>query len=213
LNKLKKIRKYYCVGGDKVKKILTLVLVLVLFSVPITALADSYTVKKGDSMWKIAVRYQIGVQEIINANPQVKNPNLIYPYQKLNIPNIDQVKTVEREVIRLTNIERQKHGLQPLKENWELSRVARHKTWEMREQGYLSHNSRSGTPFQMMKAYGIKYNSAGENIAKGQRSAQEVVQAWLNSEGHRKNMLSPNYTQIGVGYDQNGFWWCQMFIK
>jgi uncharacterized YkwD family protein/spore coat assembly protein SafA len=195
------------------RKVLISSLVLVLLSVPVTAFADTYTVKKGDSMWKIAVRYQIGVQEIINANPQVKNPNLIYPYQKLNIPNIDQIKTVEREVIRLTNVERQKQGLQPLKENWELSRVARHKTWEMREQGYLSHTSRSGSPFTMMKAYGINYSSAGENIAQGQRSAQEVVQAWMNSAGHRKNILNPDYNQIGVGYDSNGNWWCQMFIR
>lgn len=56
---------------------------------------DKYTVKSGDSMWKIAVRYQIGVQEIINANPQVKNPNLIYPKQVLNIPNIDELKAIE----------------------------------------------------------------------------------------------------------------------
>jgi len=104
-------------------------LVLSLLLVPLTLSAqDKYTVKSGDSMWKIAVRYQIGVQEIINANPQVKNPNLIYPKQVLNIPNIDELKAIEREVIRLVNIERQNNGLPALKEHWELSRVAHHKS-------------------------------------------------------------------------------------
>src|SRR5690625_3869065 len=110
-------------------KSLILTLVLFLFLLPVTVSAqDQYTVKRGDSMWKIAVRYQIGVQEIINANPQVKNPNLIYPKQVLNIPNIDELKAIEREVIRLVNIERQNNGLPALKEHWELSRVAHHKS-------------------------------------------------------------------------------------
>ena len=67
----------------------------------------------------------------------------------------------------------------------------------------------------MMKAYGISYRTAGENIASGQRTAQAVVTAWMNSEGHRKNILSANFTEIGVGYaaKSNGTpYWTQMFI-
>ena len=77
-------------------KILLMTKVLSFLLAPLTISGqDKYTVKSGDSMWKIAVRYQIGVQEIINANPQVKNPNLIYPKQVLNIPNIDELKAIE----------------------------------------------------------------------------------------------------------------------
>lgn len=200
--------------GDKMKRISAFFLAFLLFLVPITASADTYIVKKGDSMWKIAVKYKIGLQEIINANPQVKNPNLIYPNQKLNIPNIDSIKAIEREAIRLVNVERQKRGLAPLKENWELSRVARHKSIDMRAKNYFSHTSPTyGSPFDMIRAYGISYRSAGENIAKGQRTAQEVMNAWMNSEGHRRNILNAGFTQIGVGYEPNGHYWTQMFIS
>lgn len=196
-------------------KSLILTLVLLLFLLPVTVSAqDQYTVKRGDSMWKIAVRYQVGVQEIINANPQVKNPNLIYPNQVLNIPNIDQLKAVEREVIRLVNIERKNHGLPALKEHWELSRVARHKSNDMSSKGYFSHTSPTyGSPFDMIRAYGISYRSAAENIAKGQRTAQQVVNSWMNSSGHRQNILNSNYTHIGVGLNTNGYYWTQMFIR
>lgn len=201
--------------GEIVKlKTLLLTLVLTLLLVPVTVSAqDKYTVKSGDSMWKIAVRYQIGVQEIINANPQVNNPNLIYPNQVLNIPNIDELKAIEREVIRLVNIERQKNGLPALKEHWELSRVARHKSNDMSNKGYFSHTSPTyGSPFDMIRSYGIQYRSAAENIAQGQRSAQQVVNSWLNSSGHRQNIMNRNFTHIGVGLDKNGYYWTQMFI-
>ncbi len=188
--------------------------ILCLFAIPTMAFADTYTVKSGDSMWKIAVKYQIGLREIIGANPQIKNPSLIYPGQSLSIPNIDSVKTVEREVVRLCNIERQKAGLAPLTENWELSRVARDKSMDMAQKNYFSHTSPTyGSPFDMMKAYGISYRSAGENIAKGQTTAQQVVNSWMNSSGHRANILSSSFTQIGVGYYASGHYWTQMFIS
>lgn len=189
-------------------------LFICLVTLPTMVIADTYTVKRGDSMWKIAVKYQIGLREIIDANPQISNPSLIYPNQKLTIPNIDSIKTVEREVIRLCNIERQKNGLPALTENWELSRVARDKSMDMAQKKYFSHTSPTyGSPFDMMKAYGISYKSAGENIAQGQTSAQAVVQAWMNSSGHRANILNKSFTQIGVGYYQSGNYWTQMFIS
>ncbi|MEZ2715955.1 LysM peptidoglycan-binding domain-containing protein [Niallia circulans] len=197
------------------KKIIAMVsLFLCLIALPTMVFADTYIVKNGDSMWEIAVKYQIGLTEIIAANPQISNPSLIYPNQKLTIPNIDSIKTVEREVIRLCNIERQKNGLPALTENWELSRVARDKSMDMAQKKYFSHTSPTyGSPFDMMKAYGISYKAAGENIAQGQTSAQAVVQAWMNSSGHRANILSEKFTQIGVGYYQNGNYWTQMFIS
>ena len=73
----------------------------------------------------------------------------------------------------------------------------------MQKNNYFSHTSPTyGSPFDMMRDQGVSYKSAGENIAQGQRTPQEVVQAWMNSEGHRRNILNSNYTHIGVGMIQ-----------
>lgn len=176
-----------------------------------------HTVQPGDTMWKIAMKYQVGVPEIINSNQQISNPNFIYPGQKVNIPTLSKATTgVEEQVVQLVNQERAKYGLKPLKSNWELARVARYKSQDMINKRYFDHNSPTyGSPFDMMKSFGITYRTAGENIAAGQKTPQEVVTAWMNSEGHRKNILSANFTEIGVGYAQGGsygHYWTQMFI-
>lgn len=177
--------------------------------------AQVHTVSYGDSMWKISVWYQVGLSELIAANPHIKNPSLIYPGQKITIPVIAE-KNFENQVIQLTNQERAKYGLKPLKANWELSRVARYKCMDMRDRNYFSHTSPTyGSPFTMIKNFGISYRAAAENIAAGQTTPQQVVQAWMNSEGHRRNILNPNYTEIGVGYAAGGsmrHYWTQMFI-
>ncbi|MCF6408948.1 SafA/ExsA family spore coat assembly protein [Pseudalkalibacillus salsuginis] len=178
--------------------------------------STSHTVQYGDTMWKIAMRYKIGTSEIINANPQVDNPNWIYPGQRLNIPTINTVKSVEAQIVDLVNQERAKHGLHPLKANWELARVARYKSKDMLQNNYFSHTSPTyGSPFTMMRNFGISYRTAGENIAAGQPTAQAVMKAWMNSDGHRKNILSNNFYEIGVGYAEGGsygHYWTQMFI-
>jgi uncharacterized YkwD family protein/spore coat assembly protein SafA len=175
-----------------------------------------HVVQTGESMWKISVKYQIGLSEIIQANPSVKNPAMIYPNQKLNIPNIDNVKNVEEEVLSLVNQERSKIGLRPLEMDWELSRVARMKSQDMAQKNYFSHTSPTyGSPFDMMKQFGINFRTAGENIASGQRTPKEVMESWMNSQGHRENILKPDYTHLGVGYYQGGSYghmWTQMFI-
>ncbi|MGE7666407.1 SafA/ExsA family spore coat assembly protein [Ureibacillus composti] len=182
--------------------------------VPVTALAaNSYTVVKGDSLWKIAVKTQTGVQELIDANPQLSNPNVIYPGQEIKVPE-QEGQAIEQEVIRLVNVERANVGLPALKYDWELARVAEHKSQDMADKNYFSHTSPTyGSPFNMMKNYGINYRSAGENIAQGQKTAAQVVDAWMNSEGHRANILNKNYTHIGVGYVAKGNYWTQMFIQ
>ncbi|MDF2558162.1 MAG: safA [Bacillales bacterium] len=195
------------------KKITTIIAILWIIPTIVFA-ADTYIVQKNDSLWKIAVKYQIGVSEIIQANPQFKNPNLIYPGDKVYVPNIDELKAIEREVIHLTNVKRQQNGLPPLYENWELSRCARYKSNDMAAKGYFSHQSPTyGSPFDMMKHFGISYRSAGENIAKGQQTAAAVVESWYNSPGHRANMLSRSFNQIGVGYNATQKVWTQMFIQ
>ena len=179
-----------------------------------SANAASHTVVRGDTMWKIAVKYEVGLSEIIGANPQIQNPALIYPGQLLNIPTVDSgVASFESEVVRLVNIERSKKGLKPLTEDWQLSRVARYKSQDMKDKKYFSHTSPTyGSPFDMMKKFGITSRTAGENIAMGQRTPQAVVTAWMNSSGHRANILNPSFTKIGVGYVASGHYWTQMFI-
>lgn len=184
-------------------------------SAPSAAAAGlTHKVSPGDTMWKLAVQYQVGTGEIIAANPQVENPNLIYPGQVLNIPQVSQaVRAYEQEVVRLVNAQRAQNGLKPLAENWELSRVARYKSADMAGKRYFSHESPTyGSPYQMMRNFGISFRSAGENIAYGQRTPAAVVAAWMNSSGHRANILSSSYTQIGVGYHEAGNYWTQMFI-
>lgn len=176
-----------------------------------------YTVKPGDSMWKIAVNTQTGISELIKANPSIKNPALIYPGQKINVPAAPALKSYEEEVARLVNEERAKNGLPALKLNWEISRVARLKSQDMINKNYFSHTSPTyGSPFRMMESFGIRFSAAGENIAYGQRTPAEVMRAWMNSSGHRANILSRSFTQIGVGAAKksNGvIYWTQMFIK
>ncbi|WP_404328957.1 CAP domain-containing protein [Mesobacillus maritimus] len=124
-----------------------------------------------------------------------------------------QVSAYEQQVVDLTNQERAKQGLPALKLDIELSKVAKEKSVDMKNNGYFSHTSPNyGSPFDMMKQFGISYRTAGENIAMGQRSPEEVVNAWMNSEGHRKNILSSSYTHIGVGHVADGNYWTQMFI-
>jgi len=125
----------------------------------------------------------------------------------------EQLNQFEQEVVELTNQERANHGLAPLQIDEELSQVAREKSRDMAANNYFSHNSPvHGSPFDMMQSYGIDYRTAGENIAKGQRTPAEVVDAWMNSEGHRANILNENYTHIGVGYVEQGNHWTQQFI-
>ncbi|MDF9761024.1 putative YkwD family protein [Peribacillus simplex] len=124
-----------------------------------------------------------------------------------------ELSAYEQEVVKLTNAEREKQGLAALKIDTKLSKVARIKSQDMKDKNYFDHNSPTyGSPFDMMKQFGISYTSAGENIAQGQQTPEEVVQAWMNSEGHRENIMNPNFTHIGVGYVASGNYWTQQFI-
>jgi uncharacterized YkwD family protein len=123
------------------------------------------------------------------------------------------VSAYEKQVFDLTNVERAKAGLKPLVLDAKLSSVARTKSQDMHDKKYFSHTSPTyGSPFDMMKKFGITYSWAAENIAQGQRTPQEVVTAWMNSAGHRANILSPSATTLGVGYVADGNYWTQMFI-
>ncbi|HHX72468.1 MAG TPA: secretion protein [Clostridiales bacterium] len=119
----------------------------------------------------------------------------------------------EEQVVVLVNKERAARGLAPLTLSSKLSDVARAKSEDMRKNKYFAHESPTyGSPFDMMKQFGISYRTAGENIAMGYRTPEAVVQGWMNSPGHRANILNKSFTTIGVGYVADGHYWTQMFI-
>lgn len=125
----------------------------------------------------------------------------------------DGVHAYERQVVELVNVQRARNGLQPLSLDAGLCRFARVKSQDMHDNRYFDHTSPTyGSPFDMMRQFGITYASAGENIAMGYSTPEAVVNAWMNSSGHRANILSTKYTTLGVGFVSNGGYWTQWFI-
>jgi uncharacterized YkwD family protein len=123
------------------------------------------------------------------------------------------ISSFEQQVVTLVNQQRTALGLAPLTLSSELSNVARTKSQDMSDNNYFSHTSPTyGSPFDMLTSFGISYSSAGENIAMGYQTPEAVVSAWMNSPGHRANILNASYTQIGVGYVSSGNYWTQEFI-
>ena len=130
------------------------------------------------------------------------------------------IKLIE-QVVELTNVERAKEGLQPLKLNDRLLDAAQDHSNDMAQDDFFSHTGADGsTVGDRVRASGYQYSTAGENIAAGQITAAQVVEGWMNSPGHRANILNPNYTEIGVGYEylQNdtgsvnyNYYWTQVF--
>ena len=125
-----------------------------------------------------------------------------------------QVSAEIQQVVNLTNQERAKAGLKALQIDTKLTQSAQAKSQEMKDKNYFSHTSPTyGSPFDLMKAFGVTYKSAAENIAQGQRNASEVVKAWMESSGHRANIMNPSFTHIGVGLSDSGYYWTQQFIS
>ena len=123
--------------------------------------------------------------------------------------------TKASQVVNLVNQQRQKAGLSGLKSDSELTRLAQLKAEDMAAKGYFSHTSPTyGSAFDMLKKAGYSYRTAGENIAMGQETAESVMNGWMNSSGHRANILGSGYTKIGVGYAVNAKgtpYWVQIF--
>ena len=119
------------------------------------------------------------------------------------------------EVLNLVNEERAKYNVAPLKWDDSLAALAESHCEDMIDRNFFAHNTPDGqTPFDRMKAAGITYSSAGENIAAGQSSPQNVMDSWMNSPGHRKNILNPDFEYIGVGLARGGsygIYWAQEF--
>ncbi|MEO3871041.1 CAP domain-containing protein [Nonomuraea sp. B12E4] len=122
---------------------------------------------------------------------------------------------LENQVVRLTNAERAKGGCGPLKHDSRLRRAAFGHSADMAENDYFDHDSQDGRDMvDRIRATGFDGSSWAENIAMGQRSAAEVVEGWMNSDGHRQNIMNCSYTLIGVGAakdSQGQIYWTQDF--
>lgn len=121
--------------------------------------------------------------------------------------------SLAKQVVALVNEERAAAGLNPLTINESAMSAALVRAKEIRQS--FSHTRPDGSSFSTaLKEQGVSYRGSGENIAYGQRSPETVMKAWMNSSGHRANILNAKYTSIGVGcYEQNGtLYWTQLFI-
>ncbi len=139
------------------------------------------------------------------------------------INNVDKVSqnsgfvNFETQLLRLTNQERQKSGLAPLKLSAQLSRSAQSHALDMAKNNYFSHTGRNGSKIgDRAKASGYKYSRVGENIAAGRSTAEGTMKQWMNSSGHRANILNPKFTEIGFGYANGSnssyqHYWVQVF--
>ncbi|MCR6110182.1 LysM peptidoglycan-binding domain-containing protein [Bacillus sp. A301a_S52] len=212
-----------------IPSLLALGLVLPLFG-SVTEAQSVHSVESGDTLWSISQSYEVSLSELIEENDLFK-PFTIQTGQELSIPTSspeltsNEVKQeadsslseFEQEVIRLTNEERESRGLDSFDIAEDVSEVARVKSEDMRDDDYFSHTSPTyGSPFDMLRSFDISYRSAGENIAAGQATPEQVVNSWMNSPGHRANILNSDFTHIGVGYAEGGsyrHYWTQMFIS
>jgi uncharacterized protein YkwD len=123
---------------------------------------------------------------------------------------------IESEVFALLNQERAKNGAAPINCDAGGVKVARAHSQDMCDKNYFSHTSKDGRqPWDRLRAGGVSFSAAGENIAWGQRTAAQVNQSWMNSSGHRRNMLSPSWTRVGIGYVSCGGrpYWTEVFMR
>jgi len=129
-------------------------------------------------------------------------------------PNV-VISADEQKLLNLINVERAKAGVSPLSFDMTLLKISRLKAKDLVDNNYFAHQSPTyGSPFDMMKQFGVSFKSAGENIA-GNSSIENAVQAWMNSEGHRKNILNPSFNFTGVGIVNSpkyGYVFVQQFI-
>jgi len=148
-----------------------------------------------------------------NVPPQETVPQPVEPVPPVEDTSNEKhsLSAAEIEMVKYVNQARAEAGLQPLAIDVDLSYVARVKSKDMQDNNYFNHTSPTyGSPFDMMKKFGIQYRSAAENIAINS-SVMGAHNAFMNSEGHRNNILNPNMTHIGIGIVNRHY--TQMFIQ
>ncbi|MEZ6189523.1 MAG: CAP domain-containing protein [Planctomycetota bacterium] len=159
--------------------------------------------------------------------PEVWYPQQGYVRTKRGWERPEDVELAElqrlwaEEVLELVNAVRKEHDLRPLKRDAKAERAATDHALDMAERGYFSHQAPEGTTLgQRCEAARVKHYGVGENIARGQPTPQAVMEAWMNSPGHRENLLKAKWTKLGVGLargtDERGrtqLTWVQVFVN
>lgn len=239
---LKKMRRFFIFGHNKTMKKIIISLaafITIATGVAMPASAQHCDVQRGDSMWRIAKRYKVPFAKVLILNKHFHNPHMIHPKDEVELPDGSagtstqdpatgdsagtgsegrQAEMTQAEaILKLVNQERSKAGVPALTLSDQLTNIAYIKAKDMADKNYFSHESPTyGSPFDMLKKFGVSYTAAGENIAAGQKTAEEVMNSWMNSSGHKANILNKNYTQLGVGFYRGGQYgteWVQLFTR
>lgn len=169
-------------------------------------------------MWNISVKYDLRLEKLISSNPQLENPNLIYPGEAIFLPGTNHIPLSQKEqLLNIVNNERIKSGLHPFRFDPNLEKVAEKKAIDMREHQYVGHKSPTyGNPKEMVRSFHIPARSVQENLGAGEASAKEIFKTWMNSQIHRQNLLEKRTTHIGIGYAEGGLhghYWTILFIE
>jgi uncharacterized protein YkwD len=130
---------------------------------------------------------------------------------------VQSVRKLIRGVLRITNRRRENAGLKPLKMNRKLKKAAQAHTEDMVANNFFSHTGSDGSSLgDRLRRANYSYSYAAENIAAGSATAKGVMKQWMNSPGHRANILNPNIKHIGIGYQPGGaygHYWTQKFAN
>jgi uncharacterized protein YkwD len=144
---------------------------------------------------------------------QTRTPERTVAPSKTAVPDTSAAAAAEADVIDMVNKERAKVGCSPMKASGTLSDLARAHSKDMAARGFFDHTNPDGeTPWDRAEQAGVS-SLGGENIARGQADAEAVMNSWMNSEGHRANILNCDFTTLGVGVHMadGGPWWTQNF--
>lgn len=176
------------------------------------------------------VKQMLGQDEQTTTAPTgLINPKAVWQQQSLptseptpthpnNAPTIgDSRETLKAELLEHTNAERQQEGVPPLQLSPQLSQAAQRHAEDMARNGFCGHTGSDGSSVsERVTAVGYSFSCVGENCAAGQSNPEEVVQGWMKSPGHCRNILNPDYTEIGFGYvsdpsSSHHYYWVQVF--
>ena len=156
----------------------------------------------------------------LGATSSLKQQKQVSPIQSIrNISQSTSRVSFESELLKLTNLERKKVGLPPLKLSSQLTSAAQTNAADMARNNYFSHTGLNGSSMvDRAKETGYKYSALGENIAAGKATPEGTIRQWMNSSGHRANILNAKFTEIGFGYanapnSPYRHYWVQVFGK
>ena len=124
--------------------------------------------------------------------------------------------TLQTELLGLVNAQRQQAGSPSLRLNHQLNQAAQRHARDLATEGSLSHTGSDGSTMQTrIEATGYRWTAIGENIARGQRNPEAVMDSWMNSQGHRSNILNPAFSELGLGYAEadGQQYWVQVFAS